>query len=111
MSALIQVADDLPDVVDVPNVGGQWREHVRLDGAIRTNRLRVVNDAGAWEGTLDFIQIDDVDLDIGVGWLVGEDAYEGLMAYVVVDFADDGRIHGHITPEGPPPAPDSVPEQ
>ncbi len=30
--------------------------------------------------------MDDVALDVTSGWLVGEDAYEGLVAYVSIDF-------------------------
>ena len=82
-----------------------------LDGAIRGQRHRVVNDEGAWEGVLDLIQIDGVGLDIKVGWLIGEDAYEGLMAFVVVDYTDPCcKLSGHITPDGPPQVPETFPE-
>jgi hypothetical protein len=34
------------------------------------------------------------------------------MAYVVIDFVDDDLpIWGHITPDGRPTAPESIPEQ
>jgi hypothetical protein len=82
-----------------------------VDGVIRRHRVRVVNDDGAWEGTMDLIQIDDVDLDIKAGWLVGEDAYEGLMAYIVVDYTNPGGVYGHISREGRPSAPETIPEQ
>ena len=83
-----------------------------LDGVVRAYLTRVVNDAGAWEGTLVSFQMDDVALDMTTGWLVGEGAYEGLMAYVAIDFttADCCVINGNITPEGRPPVPETFPE-
>ena len=83
-----------------------------VTGAVGVSRVRVVNDDGAWEGTLDFITVEEVETDQGSGWLVGEDAYEGLMAYVVIDYSSPCcKLSGHITPEGRPSAPEEYPEE
>ena len=80
-------------------------------GAVGHSLVRVVNEDGAWEGTLDFLIMEEVGTDQGSGWLVGEGAYEGLMAYVVIDYNSPCcKVSGHITPEGPPPVPESSPE-
>ena len=82
-----------------------------VTGVIGSSIVRVVNDDGAWEGTLDSITMEDEGTDQVSGWLVGEGAYEGLMAYVVIDYNTPCcQLSGHITPEGPPPVPDELPE-
>ena len=82
-----------------------------LTGAISSSLVRVLNDDGAWEGTLDFLTMQEVGTSQGSGWLVGEGAYEGLMAYVVIDYNSPCcQMSGHITPEGPPPVPETLPE-
>jgi len=83
-----------------------------VTGVIGSSLVRVVNDDGAWEGTLDSITIEDEGTDHVSGWLVGEGAYEGLMAYVVIDYNSPCcKLSGHITPEGQPSAPEAFPEQ
>lgn len=83
-----------------------------VTGAVGPSLVRVVNDDGAWEGTLDFLAMDGVGTDLGSGWLVGEDAYEGLVAYVVIDYSSPCcKLSGHITSEGRPLAPEAFPEQ
>ena len=72
-----------------------------LDGTVRTVFVRIVNDNGSWEGEVQNLQIDGLGFEQTAGWLTGTDAYEGLSAYWVWDFAD-GSILGHITAEGPP---------
>jgi hypothetical protein len=82
-------------------------------GAIRTGLIRVANDGGSWEGEYTNLQIDNLDFDNAAGWLAGTGAYEGLSAYLVWDFGEslgDGTFRGYITAEGPPPAPESLPE-
>jgi hypothetical protein len=81
-------------------------------GAIGSSLVRVVNDDGAWEGTLDFLTLEEIGTDQGSGWLVGEDAYAGLAAYVVIDYNSPCcKLSGHITSEGRPSAPEAFPEQ
>jgi hypothetical protein len=83
-----------------------------VTGVIGSSLVRVINDDGAWEGTLDSITMEDDGTDQVSGWLVGEDAYEGLMAYVMIDYNSPCcMMSGHITPESPPSVPDELPEQ
>jgi hypothetical protein len=79
-------------------------------GTIRTGLIRIVNDEGSWEGEVQNLQLENVGFASASGWLTGANAYEGLRAYVVWSFPGDGTFHGHITAEGPPPAPESPPE-
>lgn len=82
-----------------------------VTGLIGSSLVRVVNDDGAWEGTLDSVAIEDDGTDQVSGWLVGEDAYEGLMAYVVIDYNSPCcKLSGHITPEDPPSVSGTLPE-
>ena len=91
--------------------GGLGDSPTGLTGAISSSLVRVVNDDGAWEGTLDFLTMQEVGTSQGSGWLVGEGAYEGLKAYVVIDYNSPCcQMSGHITPEGPPPVPETLPE-
>ena len=77
-------------------------------GTILTGLLHIANDEGSWEGVLQHLYIPNDDWSNAAGWLSGTGAYEGLSAYVVWWDMTDG-IHGHITAEGPPPAPDRDP--
>jgi hypothetical protein len=79
-------------------------------GTVRTGLIRIVNDEGSWEGGLQNLQFENVDFASTSGWLTGTGAYEGLSAYVVWSFPGDGTFRGHITAEGPPAAPESLPE-
>lgn len=77
-------------------------------GTIWTGLLHIANDEGSWEGVLQHLYIPNDDWSNAAGWLSGTGAYEGLSAYVVWWDMTDG-FHGHITAEGPPPAPDRDP--
>jgi hypothetical protein len=78
-------------------------------GTIWTGVLHIANDEGSWEGVLQHLYHSSSDWSSSSGWLTGTDAYEGLSAYVV--WWDVGyEFHGHITAEGPPPVPESLPE-
>lgn len=79
-------------------------------GTVRSGLLRIVNDEGSWEGEFLNLQLENVEFASASGWLTGADAYDGLSAFVLWSFPGDGTFHGHITAEGPPPAPESVPE-
>ena len=79
-------------------------------GTVRTFSVRIVNDEGSWEGPLQDLQVENLDSASASGWLTGTDAYEGLSAYVVWSFPGENTFYGHITAEGPPPAPEALPE-
>lgn len=79
-----------------------------LVGGIATVLVRVVNDDGSWTGTTTFMSLDYPDWETLSGWLVGEGAYEGLMAYMAMD-SNDYKVMGYITPYGPPPVPEGFP--
>jgi hypothetical protein len=64
-------------------------------GVISAVRERIENEAGAWEGTLTELQFGS--LLESAGWLVGEGAYDGLVAYVVHD--SSGEVLGVIRPD------------
>ena len=44
------------------------------------------------------------------GWLTGTGAYDGLMAYIVMD-SNTYELMGYITPYGPPPAAEGFPDE
>lgn len=79
--------------------------HTGPDGAaaeLGVATYRIVNDEGAWEGSTPFFSTAAVDFSPATVVLVGEDAYEGLIA--VMD-ADWNAISGVIVPGPPPPVP------
>jgi hypothetical protein len=57
------------------------------------------------------IQLDDPAWEVSAGWLGGEGAYEGLMAYVVTEFENGRKVGGYISADGAPPVPEAFPEQ
>jgi hypothetical protein len=59
---------------------------------------RIENDAGAWEGTWTELRIDTFD-EIA-GWFIGEGAYDGLVAYVIItDIQGSASVYGVIKPD------------
>ena len=79
-------------------------------GTVRTGLISIVNDDGSWEGLFTNLQVENLGLASTSGWLTGTDAYEGLSAYVVWSFPGENTFYGHITAEGPPSAPEVLPE-
>jgi hypothetical protein len=68
-------------------------------GHIIAGRERIENDAGAWEGTWTELGVGS-EFDQSAGWFVGEGAYDGLVAYVVItDPAGNGNVWGVIKPD------------
>ena len=79
-------------------------------GKIVAGRERIVNDAGAWEGTWTDLEVES--FNEMAGWFVGEGAYEGLTAYVVIsDGLDSATVWGMISPTGRLEAPEAIPER
>ena len=79
-------------------------------GKIVAGRERIVNDAGAWEGTWTDLEVES--FHEVAGWFVGEDAYEGLTAYVVItDAMDSAKVWGFISPSGELKAPEAIPQR
>lgn len=76
-------------------------------GEIVAGRERIENEDGAWEGTWTELSIGS-ELSENAGWYVGEGAYEGLVAYVVIaDSRGSATVWGVIRPAdhfGPPSA-------
>jgi hypothetical protein len=70
--------------------------------------MRIDSEGGSWSGTVSNLQLQNPEWEIDSAWLTGDGAYEGLMAYVVIDGLSD--VHGYITPSGPPAAPEALPE-
>ena len=77
-------------------------------GAMRMGWFRIDNEDGSWSGPVSNLQLENPTWEIDSAWLTGDGAYEGLMAYIVIE--DTFVIHGYITPSGPPAAPESLPE-
>jgi len=66
--------------------------------------IRIVNDEGAWYGTLSGVNMG-TDTHM-TGWLQGEGAYTGLSYYyesVMNGVTLDGTVVGIIYPGDPPP--------
>ncbi len=76
-------------------------------GAILAGRERLENEDGAWEGTWTELSIGS-EPAMNAGWYVGEGAYDGLVAYVVMtDTRGVASVRGVIMPDdgfGPPEA-------
>jgi hypothetical protein len=64
-------------------------------GEIIAARERIENEAGAWEGTVTELQLGS-EFGEASGWFMGEGAYDGLMAYIVIT---DGKVWGVIQPD------------
>ena len=79
-------------------------------GTVRAGLISIVNEDGSWEGPFTNLQVENLGLASTSGWLTGTDAYEGLSAYVVWSFPGENTFYGHITAEGPPPVPETLPE-
>jgi hypothetical protein len=77
-------------------------------GEITSTLFRLENADGAWEGTVTEMMVGKLFRG-SAGWLTGEGAYDGLVAYVAL--TDSEEIRGVIRPDdgfGPPAA---FPEQ
>lgn len=76
-------------------------------GSILAGRERIENEAGAWEGTWTEISVGSESAG-NAGWYIGEGAYDGLVAYVVItDPSGSAKVWGVIRPDdgfGPPEA-------
>ena len=73
-------------------------ENGRL-GTVTAGRERIENDAGAWEGTWTELRVES-EFDETSGWFIGEGAYHGLVAYVVItDALASAKVWGVIKPD------------
>jgi hypothetical protein len=66
---------------------------------LESRTYRIVNDAGSWSGTgsnLFALQRDEPAIDVETFLLSGEGAYEGLSAYIVIDFMGEPLVRGVI---------------
>ena len=78
---------------------------------ISATRQRIVNEAGAWEGTLTELQFGSQFIE-SAGWFIGEGAYDGLAAYVRMAASDDGaEVWGVIRPDDGFGAPTAFPDE
>jgi hypothetical protein len=61
-----------------------WHEYASGDFSVDASTRVVENDAGRWVGTATALAGPGIETDTVI--LHGEDAYEGLTAYVLIDF-------------------------
>jgi len=79
---------------------------------LESRSYRIVNDAGAWTGSSTFVQAGDPSVDgpptivRETGVLIGEGAYEGLIAFMTGDYREGSGGEGVIYGIAVPPVPD-----
>jgi hypothetical protein len=78
-------------------------------GSITAGRERIENEAGAWEGTSIMLSVGSEFEGEAAGWYVGEGAYDGLVAYVVITDPASGTVWGVIMPDDGFAAPAAFP--
>jgi len=85
-----------------------WHYYPELDSELEAVRWTVVNDGGSWTGTGRGIYSPEaVYGDYVSAVLAGQDAYEGLTAYLMMDIAhEEGTIRGLIVADDMPPFPE-----
>ena len=86
--------------------------NLRVD--LQSGDLRIENDEGAWGGSLTAIAhgrtLDDATVSFDTWLLTGEDAYDGLSAYLLIDSTEDPAVvQGAVFAGEMPPAPDPIP--
>jgi hypothetical protein len=93
------------NIMNSDAVPGSASDPSERPGAIIAGRERIENDAGAWEGTWTELVVGS-DFRQLAGWFLGEGAYDGLVAYVVIaDSQRDAKVWGVIRADdgfGPP---------
>lgn len=98
---------------DDPRLSGEttfiWNMDVPASGPageIVAGRQRIENETGSWEGT--FTELSFQTFHQQAGWFSGEGAYDGLLAYVVLESRPGGAdVWGVVRPDdgfGPPDA-------
>jgi hypothetical protein len=97
---------------DDPRFSGESRviwnaDAVMIPGSGRAQivaaRERIENADGAWEGTMTELRVGS-DIFEASGWFIGEGAYDGMAAYVVIS---DGEVSGVIQPDADFGAPEA----
>ena len=96
------------------SANGTTRELTDGRAWIELRTHRIVNDQGAWAGSGTLVRASSDELGLGVDQqsmlLVGEDAYDGLIAYVFLDAPPEGEStwEALILEAEQPPLPDPV---
>jgi hypothetical protein len=91
-----------------PRLSGTMTERVTeyvwpaRDGIIEAYATKVVNDEGAWVGTGWWVE----GLGVNMYALTGERAYEGLTAFITVDYTDGKDIVTAVIVDGVLPFPE-----
>lgn len=89
---------------------GNWYSVPDPDISIQSATYELTNDAGSWLGDATAYASDALGVDIDVVVFTGRDGYEGLTAYVVLDWGSvdvsGENLSGVIFPEAMPPTPE-----
>jgi hypothetical protein len=111
----VQFSD--PRLSGLLTIAGNGTTRELTDGRawIESRTFRIVNDGGEWAGSGYLVRTssDEPAIDEQSMLLVGEDAYEGYVAYVFLDAAPDGAEEWEalILEAEQPPLPDPVATQ
>ena len=86
---------------------GNWYHSADPELSIQSGTYEVTNDGGTWLGEATAYGIQTLGIDMDTVILTGQDGYDGLTAYVVLDFGSGaGAISGVIFPTAMPPVPE-----
>ena len=83
---------------------GNWRSYSPSDVQVESGARILENDGGRWVGTSTAVATPEGNTDTVI--LRGEGGYEGLTAYVVMDWTARGSFFGAIFPGELPPLPE-----
>ena len=90
---------------------GNWSFDPITDIGIQSGTYELTNDEGSWLGNATAYVSDRLGADTDVVVFAGRDAYEGLTAYVVIDWGADDvsgeNLKGVIFPRAMPEVPDA----
>ena len=90
---------------------GSWLHAANGDISVQSGTYEVMNDAGSWLGDATAYGSESLGIDMDTIILTGHGAYEGLTAYVVLDFSKPREISGVIFPGTMLPMADSHPAE
>ena len=79
--------------------------------SIQSGTYEVINDGGTWLGDATAYGSESLGIDMDTIILTGHGTYEGLIAYVVLDFGKPREITAVIFPSSMLPMPDSHPAE
>lgn len=89
---------------------GNWLFDENAGNSIQSGTYELTNEGGSWLGDATAYSSDALQADTDVVVFAGRDGYEGLTAYVVIDWSSSGasgeNFEGVIFPSAMPPVPE-----